>query len=340
MSRNRYFIFSALFSSIWREKPVKSVYFIESERDYLEGEIRTKRKNKKYKLKPMPLIPKIVRIQTINTCNARCVFCPAGEINNLNPLRKMDFNLFKKIVDECFQIEVGRIIPYFQNEPLCDNELERKLYYITKKRGSDLRPKMHLNTNAGLLTGERSRRLIDSKLDELRVSINSLREEVYESVMPPLKLKKVINNVETLITLREKLKSKTPSVKVIVVRTVENKDEIESMQKFWSDRGIQIDIRRLNNRGKSRIKETGLNPNPWHLREYCRNPFVHLNVLSNGDVNLCCVDYERKHIVGNLGESSLKEIWHGKEFNRLRSKYLRKEWDGLLCATCEITSLK
>jgi len=182
--------------------------------------------------------------------------------------------------------------------------------------------------------------LIDSQLDELRVSINSLREEVYESVMPPLKLKKVINNVETLITLREKLKSKTPSVKVIVVRTVENKDEIESMQKFWSDRGIQIDIRRLNNRGKSRIKETGLNPNPWHLREYCRNPFVHLNVLSNGDVNLCCVDYERKHIVGNLGESSLKEIWHGKEFNRLRSKYLRKEWDGLLCATCEITSLK
>jgi MoaA/NifB/PqqE/SkfB family radical SAM enzyme len=46
---------------------------------------------------------------------------------------------------------------------------------------------------------------------------------------------------------------------------------------------------------------------------YCFGMRDHFAILRNGDVTLCCIDYEGKTAVGNLAHNSLDDILNGKE---------------------------
>ena len=46
----------------------------------------------------------------------------------------------------------------------------------------------------------------------------------------------------------------------------------------------------------------------------CDAPAVALNILRNGDVILCCCDYKRRHVFGNIQQSGLLDIWRNPEF--------------------------
>jgi radical SAM protein with 4Fe4S-binding SPASM domain len=71
------------------------------------------------------------------------------------------------------------------------------------------------------------------------------------------------------------------------------------------------------------FKEQGLQPatscNKTALT--CRaTPFYDRNVVfPNGDVVICCMDYNRKHILGNLLTHSMEDIRNGDVFNRIIS---------------------
>ena len=54
---------------------------------------------------------------------------------------------------------------------------------------------------------------------------------------------------------------------------------------------------------------------------FCRSPFEHFEIASNGDVHLCCPGWVRS-AVGNLGEQSLEEIWNGEKAQALRASVL------------------
>lgn len=50
---------------------------------------------------------------------------------------------------------------------------------------------------------------------------------------------------------------------------------------------------------------------------YCFGMRDHFSILYNGDVTLCCVDFDGKTKVGNLHESSLKEVLSSAELGRI-----------------------
>lgn len=54
---------------------------------------------------------------------------------------------------------------------------------------------------------------------------------------------------------------------------------------------------------------------------FCRSPFEHLEISSTGDVHLCCPGWVQGP-VGNLGEHSLEEIWHGEKAKALRASVM------------------
>jgi len=51
----------------------------------------------------------------------------------------------------------------------------------------------------------------------------------------------------------------------------------------------------------------------------CLRPERQLVVNWNGDVLLCCSDYWAQHTFGNVKNQSLKEIWNGKKFKKVRN---------------------
>ena len=66
----------------------------------------------------------------------------------------------------------------------------------------------------------------------------------------------------------------------------------------------------------------------------CDAPAVALNILHNGDVILCCCDYKRRHVFGNIRQSGLLEIWRGPEFALQRNNVRTGNPQYEICKAC------
>lgn len=97
----------------------------------------------------------------------------------------------------------------------------------------------------------------------------------------------------------------------------------------------------LRQQSKKEILTTkgGLAPNkklPTFQPDSCILPFRQLVIKSTGNVVLCCNDVYEKHIIGNLNDNSLINIWNSDDFIQLRKRILmgRKNID--ICSLCDV----
>ncbi len=66
----------------------------------------------------------------------------------------------------------------------------------------------------------------------------------------------------------------------------------------------------------------------------CANPFNQLIVLVNGDVTLCCEDYDGEMVIGNIHETRLKRLWQGKDATEIREGMQKNYLTSPLCRRC------
>ena len=60
-------------------------------------------------------------------------------------------------------------------------------------------------------------------------------------------------------------------------------------------------------------------------------------ILFNGDVIVCCQDWNRGTVVGNVCNSSVKEIWNSTKMNQIRRSILRKRYNEVKsCQACSL----
>ena len=58
----------------------------------------------------------------------------------------------------------------------------------------------------------------------------------------------------------------------------------------------------------------------------CENPFKHVTIDANGDVNFCCPDWNHFYSIGNLNESSFSEIWVGEKAQIFRKQFFENNF--------------
>lgn len=59
-------------------------------------------------------------------------------------------------------------------------------------------------------------------------------------------------------------------------------------------------------------------------KDYCELPFIQMLIERNGDVRACCYNEE---ILGNIADNSVKDIWHGDLFSKLRQSIKEGRYD-------------
>jgi radical SAM protein with 4Fe4S-binding SPASM domain len=68
----------------------------------------------------------------------------------------------------------------------------------------------------------------------------------------------------------------------------------------------------------------------------CRPLLDHLAVLWNGDVTVCCSDFDGRLAIGNVNEKSLQELWVNEQHKKYQRAHLLGQFDSIpLCATCD-----
>jgi radical SAM protein with 4Fe4S-binding SPASM domain len=61
-----------------------------------------------------------------------------------------------------------------------------------------------------------------------------------------------------------------------------------------------------------------------------------MTVLANGDVSLCCLDYDGRHLLGRIDEkTSIAEVWNSSDYEQVRRRHQTARQNEIeLCNQC------
>lgn len=259
--------------------------------------------------------PPRVQIQTQSGCNGRCVFCPnEATLKSGMPHGKMKPELFEKIIADLAKTPPRRISLYLMNEPLLDKRLPEFVRHTTERIPSTT---TFVTTNGTYLKPERAEALIDAGLKRLKVSLQSLDPERNTAIMG-YSSEKVIDNILGVRRIIKEKCAKKFDFRVSMVVTRDNEKDVEEARRFWKSHGVRLVTSALENRGGNIAIAQDMNPHEMRVRGDCIRPSREMCILFNGEVVLCCVDWYRTVVLGNVGEQSVQEIWHSPRLQEVR----------------------
>ena len=148
--------------------------------------------------------PVCLYLETTNRCNLPCTTCPRT-FEELEPAANMSWDLFRSIVDQ--YPDIARVVLHGVGEPLMVPNLPRMIRYL-KARGTYVL----FNTNGTLLNERRGRDLVESGLDELRVSLDAAEPEAFKAVRGKDAFDRIVANVRKFRALQRALGADAPRV--------------------------------------------------------------------------------------------------------------------------------
>jgi MoaA/NifB/PqqE/SkfB family radical SAM enzyme len=146
--------------------------------------------------------PICVYLEVTNRCNLLCETCPRT-FEALEPPADMSWELFTSIVDQLPGL--ARAVLHGVGEPMLVRNLPRMIRYL-KERGVYVL----FNTNGTLLAPRRRCELIETGLDELRVSLDAAEAKSFFAVRGKNFFDRIVRNVGEFAALQKELGAATP----------------------------------------------------------------------------------------------------------------------------------
>ena len=292
-------------------------------------QLRPFRKTVKYfSIKNRLKRPLKVTIEITNACNSDCIMCPRQSMTR--PVKNMDFELYKKIIDDCGKAGVKIVQPFNFGEPLMHNRLGEFIRYAKEHTKS----RIQISTNAALLTNEKAIELLDSGLDRINIDIDGFTKDTFEKVRKNLDFDRVVENTEKFIELKKKL-NKHIFTTVSIINMDETSGEIAEFKRYWKPRVDRVlDVKYNTWTGSVENRNNFIN-NSKRFNCPCKMLWDQMVILQDGKVALCCLDYDGKVIVGDMKNESILNIWNGKILNNLRQKQIELKFDEIsTCRAC------
>src|SRR6266446_7803222 len=182
--------------------------------------------------------PVCLYLETTNRCNLLCTACPRT-FEALEPPGDMSWALFTSIVDQFPRI--ARVVLHGVGEPMMVRALPRMIRYL-KDRGTYVLFK----TNGTLLTRRKGQELIDSGLDELRVSLDAAEPRAFKQVRGRDMFARIVRNVRAFRALQRQLAAERPRVSLWLTGLKETVDQLCDFVRLAHDLDIpEVYLQRL-----------------------------------------------------------------------------------------------
>lgn len=288
-------------------------------------------KQQQYGIRPEAQeFPMMVVLSFVYVCNAGCPNCPYNNSvirSTYKDAMVMPEYVFKKIADEC-----GEYRAYLRisggGEPMLHPQAVELMIYA-KERGA----KIGLITNGSRFTKDNLTTLIQAGIDVIEFSVDASDEKTYNWVRPGLNWKKLNENVELAVKLRNTFQAAT---RIIVSVINQEGVNVEAAEQYWSKIVDNVQIRKYLTWGYNEDQSADATPYlPPEERIPCPWLFERLNIDSRGDVTLCGEDIAFHERFANIMKRSIKEIWNGPEFAYFREKHLSRHGDDIpICKQC------
>ncbi len=331
----------------------KLAQFLQLRWQYVQGAMSTeynfrfRRAEIQQHLQKIRNLPRGIYIEATNICNAKCTFCAYPLMER--PKQTMPIDVFQRIVDEYIELG-GKYVGLtpIVGDPFVDPYLFERLDYL------DRCPEIagfHFYTNAILMKPKIIEKLLkyEQKL-KIFVSWGGFDRQTYKEIMGVDYFDLVQRNIEAFVAAKQQSRSHSVSAGesqtqlTIALRcpTIKLYGDLWNQFCQWEQQGliaIEGHIMEYDSwAGKinaDRLKSVGLNSRLMpHKRGACEMLYTKPVVLANGKVNACsCRDVEAELIVGDLHESSLKEIWQGEGIDAIVDRHERGDFPDV-CQRC------
>src|SRR5262249_47267329 len=182
--------------------------------------------------------PVCLYIETTNRCNLLCTTCPRT-FEALEPPADMPWELFTNIVDQFPR--VARVVLHGVGEPMMVRALPRMIRYL-KDRGTYVL----FNTNGTLLTPRKGQELIDSGLDELRVSLDAAEPKAFKLVRGRDMFARIVRNLRAFRAMQRELAIERPRVSLWLTGLKETVAQLDDFVRLAHDIDIaEVYLQRL-----------------------------------------------------------------------------------------------
>lgn len=268
---------------------------------YLKLQFLTRRRDQKrycdlfLSSDPIPK-PNVVNIETVNRCNSTCAFCTANIHAEKRPLRRIDEDLYKSIIDQLADWGYeGHLTLYGNNEPLLDPRIVDFHRYAREKLPKSF---IFMSTNGLILSRE--------KLDEIKPYVDQI----------------IINNYCEDMKLHANIQ--------------EIYDYVVAHPEEYADVEILIQMRYLkevltNRAGSAPNKQE----KERVIKETCLLPFTDMWIMPNGKMGLCCCDNFETTDYADLTKVGVREAWEGEKIQELRRELAQGRQNIPFCKHCD-----
>lgn len=243
-----------------------------------------------------------IEVNTTELCNRTCVFCPRHD-PAVFPNRQLHLTVkgATTIAEELGENQYNGKISF---SGFGENLLNPNFVEIIKEFRVNLpQATIECNTNGDKLTPDYIRRLYRAGLDLLYINL-------YDGIEQMEHFDKMMSEVRV-------------------------KEDQYKYRMHWGDFEKHGLI--LNNRSGVMdwvgIEETDISSLKG---KPCHYPFYKMFVDWNGDVLFCSNDWGREHVVGNLLQQSLHDVWFSKPMTKIRKRLMKGDRSHSPCNKCSV----
>lgn len=268
---------------------------------------------RKFTTEPYPVD---IIAEAANVCNLKCSMC--FQSDDLLPVTKttkvpfMAMDTFKKVVDESAKYRLPALKLSWRGESMLNKNFVEMIRYAKAKGILEVTTL----TNGTLMDEAMCRNILSSGLDQIVISIDGITKETYEKIRIGADYDQVLNNLRTLVLLRGKLRK--PFIRLQYTESDANRHETQDFYNYWRAKVDEITISYCKEFGSPQKENAGVIP----VHQYCCDqPFQRLIIMTDGTVTVCATDVMGSIAIGNVNETSIKELWHGARINELRKQH-------------------
>lgn len=291
--------------------------------------------------------PVSITIEPTNICNLRCPVCETGANILERKPQTMAYEAFVRIIDKVGP-SANHLMFYYMGEPFLNKDAYRMIRYAR-----DMGLYVMTCTNGDVVDPER---LYETGINVVSFQIGGVTQDSHSIYRVNSNLAKVMNNVSRYIEII-RIRGRKPlehqvELGFIVMR--HNEGEIEKFLKMAEEVGVDRknvispcvrtaeQARELLPKSDSywiyerqRFEQEGcLLPIKRFPKNCCPWLYYSITIQVDGNVVPCCRDPHGRHIVGNLLEQSLGEVWNGPKVREFRQAVFSNQAGVDICRLC------
>jgi len=227
----------------------------------------------------------------------------------------LSLSQLKKIITGLKHHPLERVAISGFTEPTYDKGLVDKVR-VLREAGF----KVTIYTNGSGLKPELTDQLLELGISGFTVNLSTLDEAQYRRTRGTKDLKRVIPNLDYLLT-QQSVRDKTVEVTVVVIGRLdkEHADNLRMIDSRYGDSTAVMIIPMVEFAGKSPgvLKDKPFQEQLQGCLWERHTEWMHFN--ADGDAILCCHDYHSKYNVGGIDKNSADELFTGKKIQQWRN---------------------